>query len=228
MNRKLRALNCAQTHKIKQNPVIDSRIAPDWFDPHFWIDQQAVCNTRQGRHTTYFVQQQQHTWVLRHYYRGGLIAKWLTDHYFFLGFKRTRSIAEYDLLLAMRQRDLPVPRPIAAYAKRQGLMYQADILIECLEGYQDLHAWLSQAPLPMQAWQTIGETIARFHLHKIHHPDLNLRNILWNGEQAYLIDFDQAHQKWWHGTWQQRSLARLERSFKKGQAIAAYITLAIT
>src|SRR4029453_11025308 len=53
-------------------------------------------------------------WVLRHYRRGGLIAKLSQDSYLWTGAARTRSFAEWRLLAELRRRGLRVPAPIAA------------------------------------------------------------------------------------------------------------------
>ena len=51
----------------------------------YWQDNNAVTGSAQGRGTTWFVAYQdennnQHDWVLRHYYRGGLIGRVIKDN----------------------------------------------------------------------------------------------------------------------------------------------------
>src|SRR5688500_17177149 len=67
-------------------------------------------------------------WVLRHYRRGGLMAKLSQDSYLWTGSNRTRSFAEWRLLAELRRRGLPVPAPIAAYYSRGLLTYRADLI----------------------------------------------------------------------------------------------------
>ena len=65
-----------------------------------------------GRGTVAFVTTAQgRRWVLRHYRRGGLVARWLDDRYAWRGQSRTRSFAEWRLLRQLRAWNLPVPSP---------------------------------------------------------------------------------------------------------------------
>ena len=66
--------------------------------------------------------------MLRHYRRGGAVARLSGDAYLWTGAGRTRSFAEWRLLRQLRRWDLPVPRPIAARYVRQGLAYRADLI----------------------------------------------------------------------------------------------------
>ena len=115
----------------------------------------------------------------------------------------------------MKQLNLPVPTPVAAHIDKNGLMYRASLITEKLKGFEDLCTWLKRESLSREDWQAIGKTLALFHLHRIDHVDLNLKNILWNGQQAYLIDFDRCVQRSSHGRWIQSNLRRLKRSLLK-------------
>ena len=56
-----------------------ANFSPDMLSARYWQENNAVTGTAQGRGTTWFVQHgnnaQAKQWVLRHYYRGGLIGK---------------------------------------------------------------------------------------------------------------------------------------------------------
>tara|TARA_B100001094_G_C18195036_1_gene810177 strand:- start:5287 stop:6000 length:714 start_codon:yes stop_codon:yes gene_type:complete len=212
-----------QQHTVLIDTHVQAPISADWFTADYWHQQQAVTGTALGRETTYFVKHEAQHWVLRHYYRGGFIEKLIKDHYFYFGTQYCRSIAEFQLLHKMVQLNLPVPKPVAAHVEKKGIVYKAGLIIEQLHGYQDLSVWLKQGSLSKEAWRTIGKTIALFHLHRIDHVDLNLKNILWNGKKAYLIDFDRCKQRPWHGSWQKKNLTRLKRSFYKEQQKSAQL-----
>lgn len=192
---------------------------------HYWQEKDAITGSAQGRGTTWFVQysdnnknslQAKH-WVLRHYYRGGLIGKVINDSYFFTSQKNTRAAREFDLLARMQELALPAPKPIAYRIIRQGLFYQADLLSSRIENAQDLVAILSKQSISNDLWKKMGATIKRFHDHNIYHHDLNAHNILIDdSNDVFVIDFDRGEVRTTNqASWQQNNLARLQRSLLK-------------
>ncbi|MEW6989810.1 3-deoxy-D-manno-octulosonic acid kinase [Colwelliaceae bacterium 6441] len=184
----------------------------------YWQQQNAISGTAQGRGTTYFIQHLHHDWVLRHYYRGGLVGKLIHDSYLFTGFENTRAAKEFALLKTLSALGLPAPKPIAYRIKRSGLIYQADILTARITQAQDLVALMSKHSLSTELWQKIGRCIKAFHQQGIYHHDLNAHNILIDSnEKVWLIDFDRGEQRNPDQAWQQANLDRLLRSFNKEQ-----------
>ena len=55
-----------------------------------------------GRGTVAFVRDGERRWVLRHYRRGGLVARLLDDRYLWTGADRTRAFREWRLLRELR------------------------------------------------------------------------------------------------------------------------------
>ncbi|WP_448565843.1 3-deoxy-D-manno-octulosonic acid kinase [Thalassotalea ganghwensis] len=195
--------------------VIDS-FSPQFFSQQYWQEQQAVIGTAQGRGTTYFVKYHTQQWVLRHYFRGGLIGRLLNDQYFFSGYQNTRAVREYQLLAYLQQQQLPAPMPVACQIKRTGFYYQADILTARIDNASDLVSMLTLTPLANENWHNIGACIAMFHHHHVYHHDLNCHNILLDKQgKVWLIDFDQGSIRSGNGKWRQRNLDRLHRSFLK-------------
>ena len=191
---------------------------PAMLTPNYWQANNAVIGQAQGRGITYFVQHNSQQWVLRHYYRGGLIGKFNKDSYLFTGYPNTRAAKEYQLLLQLAQLNLPAPTPVAYSVVRKGLFYHANILTSRIEHAQDLVGHLSVAPLTDDLWFAIGQCIAQFHRHGIYHHDLNAHNILIdNNQKAWLIDFDQGDKRPVKQQWQQANMNRLLRSFRKEQ-----------
>lgn len=191
-----------------------------FFDPHCWLQFDAVIGQSTGRNTVWFVQAQQQRWVLRHYYRGGLIGKFNKDRFWQVPAAQSRAMAEFMLLQQMRQQGLPVPRPVAALYSARGLGYQADILLELVEGSQDLAKLLLDKPLTPAQWQQIGAMIRRFHDAQIYHSDLNCHNILLDPTgQFWLIDFDKCAKRS-GDDWKADTLARLLRSLTKEAGLA--------
>ena len=187
----------------------------------YWVNQNLVEGTAQGRGTTWFVRYNNQQWVLRHYYRGGLIGKFNNDSYCFITQQTTRAAKEFRLLTLMQAWQLPAPQPVAYRVVRHGLglTYQADLLTSRITNAKDLVALLTQTTLSTEIWHHIGATIKRFHEKGIYHHDLNAHNILLNHENiAWLIDFDQGEQRRPEQSWQQGNLQRLLRSFRKEKA----------
>lgn len=182
----------------------------------YWQQQNAITGTAQGRGTTYFIKHLASDWVLRHYYRGGLIGKVIHDSYLFTGFEKTRAAQEFNLLKTLSTLNLPAPKPIAYQVRKSTFTYQADILTGRITDAQDLVAILSTNAISEEIWQKIGCCIKAFHQHGIYHHDLNAHNILIDkDEKVWLIDFDRGEQRQPNQKWQQANLDRLLRSFNK-------------
>jgi 3-deoxy-D-manno-octulosonic acid kinase len=197
---------------------------PEMLGSQYWQEKNAVTGSAQGRGTTWFVQYDSRNkksiskqqWVLRHYYRGGLIGKIINDKYFFTGQENTRAAQEYQLLGTLQSLALPAPKPIAFRVVKQGPFYQADLLSSRIEHAQDLVAILSKGELTEGIWREVGKVIRRFHNAGIYHHDLNSHNILLDdNNNVWLIDFDRGDQRDVSSAWQQANIARLLRSFEK-------------
>jgi 3-deoxy-D-manno-octulosonic acid kinase len=186
------------------------------FAPEHWQQGGALESAAGGRGTVAFVTTAQgQRWVLRHYRRGGLVARWLDDQYFWTGESRTRSFAEWRLLRQLRAWDLPVPQPVAARYRRDGWRYRADLLTAELPTRETLAAALRAASVAAETWQAVGRCIGRLHAHGVHHADLNANNVLLGrGNAVYVLDFDRGRIRP-RGTWEQKVLARLRRSLDK-------------
>lgn len=201
------------------NPQRLDQIEPWQFDAHQWQQRGLLQATPGGRGGSHFISHAGGDWVVRHYCRGGLIGKLVRDRYLFTGLKQSRVYREFALLEQMWALGLPVPVPLAGRLQRHGLLASADLITERVAGARDWVSWLLEAPLEHGLWRELGRLIARFHRHGIWHADLNLRNILLDGQgQLYLIDFDRGQQRSPAQQWQADNLARLRRSCLKEAA----------
>jgi 3-deoxy-D-manno-octulosonic acid kinase len=189
------------------------------FDVEFLHNNNLITGSSIGRGTTWFFHYQQKKYVLRHYYRGGIIGKANPDKFFYTGLKNTRAYQEFVLLDKMAQLGLPVPLPYAGRVSRSKLFYQADLIIELIEGARDLVAILGVQPLQDTQWHEIGRVLRLFHDHNIYHSDMNSHNIMLDTQdKVWVIDFDKCAQRK-DGAWKEQTLARLLRSFRKEKAI---------
>jgi 3-deoxy-D-manno-octulosonic acid kinase len=201
--------------KIKINRSIFQKESSDYFEPKYWQSMHAIEGHERGRGTTWFVRHRNHSLVLRHYYRGGLMSRINRDSYVYMGTKNTRSFKEFSVLKALFDAGLPVPEPAAARVVRKGRSYTADLITRRIPNAQDL-LQVFQAPATSTIIRDIAETVAQLHDFGVWHPDLNIQNILIDNKQkVWIIDFDQAKILPLKPRHRMRMLERLERSFMK-------------
>lgn len=189
------------------------------FDANAITGQYTMTGSAAGRGTTLFFHGEDRDLVLRHYRRGGLVARLSEDAYLWRGLRATRAVREWELLVWMRARGLPVPEPVAVRVQRRGGWYRADIITVRIRHTETLMARLAAGGLPVAAWAAVGATIGRFHAAGVFHADLNAANILLDEEGGvYLIDFDRARRRRPAPGWQGANLRRLRRSLDKAAA----------
>lgn len=185
------------------------------FDPDWWQDNGSLTRIGGGRGGVHLVHASgERPWVLRHYRRGGFVARMIDDRYFFSGEERTRSFREWRLLAEIVALGLPAPRPVAARYTRQGTTYTADLLTVQIQDASPLSAFIASGTAQVP-WASVGATIRRFHDAGICHADLNAHNILIGADgTVHLLDFDRGSMRG-AGRWRHANLARLKRSLDK-------------
>ncbi|MGQ0428611.1 MAG: 3-deoxy-D-manno-octulosonic acid kinase [Gammaproteobacteria bacterium] len=191
--------------------------APDWslFDRDRWRAQGVLTAQPGGRGSIHLIDDGTRHWVLRRYLRGGMVASFARDRYWFPGEDRTRPFREFRLLARLRERGLPVPVPVAAGFRRGLLTYVAELITERLAGTLSLAELVRTGRMNDAGWQAIGRCLRRFHDAGVQHADLNAHNILLDGSgQVWLVDFDRGR-LCEPGAWRERVLLRLARSLAK-------------
>lgn len=156
--------------------------------------------------------------VLRHYRRGGLMARFSPDRYWRERPAASRAMAEYSLLRRMQAWHLPVPAPVAArYCRESRWWYSADIVVRMIPGTQNVAERLSAGPLSEVEWQALGRAIRRLHDRQVFHSDLNCHNLLLDLDgRAWIVDFDKCAIRQGEA-WKAQNLERLLRSLRKEQ-----------
>ena len=186
------------------------------FDPRYHRQQRTIQGEALGRGTTYFVRIEECGCVLRHYQRGGLIAKFVKNRYLWTGINNTRAWREWHLLKQMMDKGLPVPQPVAAHVVKKGISYQADLITLRLNNSKSLSEYLRKKPMPQEQWRNIGRVIRAFHDAGIYHADLNAHNVMLNDKnEVFLIDFDKGQLRQPNKSWQQANIERFQRSLQK-------------
>ncbi|NLJ61694.1 MAG: 3-deoxy-D-manno-octulosonic acid kinase [Alcaligenaceae bacterium] len=195
---------------IRYNPdLIAPRLA--LFDPATpELNAQPV--TQGGRNAAWFIQCDGQSAVLRHYRRGGLIAKLVKKTYWWLGAERTRSWAEYAVMLHLYNNRVPVPLPLAALWQRRILGYQAAIITQRIEKAQPIAQYIEKIPP-----ESVAIVVKQMHDAGVWHADLNVFNLLIDvQQQIYVIDFDRARRfDVVDSKHRQNNLLRLRRSLIK-------------
>lgn len=209
---RIRVLSCGTV--ICSDTYVDT-IDSKWFDRDFWGSEGARSHTSTGRSPVLILDRGSETWVLRHYRRGGAVARFVDDHYWFTGLHRTRAFKEWYLSQQLVEWGLPAPVAIAACVKRGGCLYQADIITRFLPGTRTLSAVLKADDVPIAIWSRIGAMLRGFHERGVDHPDLTAHNILLDQQgRVFLVDFDNAHLRA-PGRWTRKGIGRFERSLRK-------------
>ena len=114
--------------------------AESLFDPCYWAARGEMAAVTGGRGSAWFVGTAANPWVLRHYRRGGLIARISEDRYVWAGEQRVRAFAEWRLLEILSRRGLPVPKPVAAWYGRERMTYRCDLItqriVACAQAFE--------------------------------------------------------------------------------------------
>jgi 3-deoxy-D-manno-octulosonic acid kinase len=192
-----------------------SNLTTAWFDPEYWRARGELEGEARGRGTTHFFRSDDRHFVLRHYHRGGVVARVSRDQYFWRSEAATRPFAEWQLTYHLHQAGLPVPTPVGARYRRSGVAYTGDIITERLTNTESLAHWLRARPLPILNWIAIGRCIRGFHDLGVCHADLNTHNVMIGADgMVHLIDFDRGSLRR-PGLWCDSNLVRLRRSLEK-------------
>jgi 3-deoxy-D-manno-octulosonic acid kinase len=185
-----------------------------WFEPRFWIARGAVQGVLPGRGQSTVFEHGGRRFVLRHYRRGGLVARVNADRFLWTSENRARPVREISLTLKLHAAGLPVPLPVAVRYEREGWSYRADLITEFLPDTRSLAASLDAGEVGLPTWAAMGRCIRRFHDHGLCHADLNAHNILLRDDEVLLVDFDRCSRRP-PGLWRDANLARLRRSLDK-------------
>lgn len=193
------------------------RVTADWFFPDYWGERAHAVGSG-GRGSAWFVEAGTSPLVLRHYRRGGFVARLSESAYVYVGETSVRSFCEFRLLNNLMAMGLPVPKPVAAwYRKNSPMDYQAAIIVERIVDTAPLADLVGS--LTTGDWASLGATLRRFHDASVWHADLNCYNILVRDHEFFLIDFDKGRlregDRGGQPKWKAANLNRLYRSLTR-------------
>lgn len=191
-----------------------NKLDPSTFRPAVHSEAQLIESG--GRGGAWFLHTSDQDWVLRHYLRGGQMARFSRDLYFFKSESEVRSFHEFGLTRTLQQKGLPVAKPVAArYERVKKFFYRAQIIVERIPGARTLASCALE--LSSEEKREVGRTVRKFHEAGLDHADLNCNNILISPAGVYLIDFDKCALRG-NGllkAWAYRNINRLRRSVEK-------------
>ncbi|GAB56134.1 3-deoxy-D-manno-octulosonic acid kinase [Glaciecola punicea ACAM 611] len=193
-------------------------LCDDHFDNDFLKRKKLITQIAKGRGIVYFFTLGNTELVLRHYKRGGLVAKVSNDSFIFTRISHTRCYEELSVLQHLRDKKVNVPKPIAGKITRKGLFYSADIITEVISNAVELNEILLSEGVVAATWQAIGLQIKKMHNAQVYHGDINVKNILLSRQTTppsiHLLDFDKCAIK--RGDdWKNANLLRFKRSLLK-------------
>ena len=186
------------------------------FDLDAWRRHGAVAQLGAGRGNIHTVADTRGSYLLRHYYRGGLMARISRDLFLARPVAASRAMQEFTLLRSLRRQGLQVPRAAAARYQRVGLWYRADILVEQIPDAVDTARLMHhQRSLSDAEWQALGQAVRRMHDAQCLHSDLNCHNLMLDAQgRAWIVDFDKCGFRP-GDDWKAGNLERLLRSLRK-------------
>ncbi|NJD18834.1 MAG: hypothetical protein FIA95_06075 [Gemmatimonadetes bacterium] len=161
-------------------------------------------------------------WVVRHYHRGGAMARVLVDRYVAAG--AVRPLAALRASLEVARRGIPTPAVVAGLVYPAPPFYRADLVTEEIPGGVDLArvrfggGGTDVAPGPALA--AAGALVRRLGAAGVRHADLSAGNIVLervcDGVRAWVVDLDGCRFGSGGGTGAGDALLRrLERSLRK-------------
>ena len=168
-----------------------------------------------GRGKTYEIEFGGNRFILKHYIRGGFIAKISYDKYFFDTVSSSRAVKEYNFLNNLFSKDLPVPKPVALQVIINKFTYTADLITRKINNEGTLYDFVKNKKMNLKLWDTLENTLQKFYKENVYHSDLNAKNIIIdNTDNFYFLDFDNSY-FFYKNTLFLKSLNRLDRSLSK-------------
>ena len=141
-----------------------------------------------GRGLAYAIRLDRDPWLVRHYRRGGMIARVLNDRYAPTG---NRAVDELKASIVARARGIPTPEVVAAICYPTPLYARFDIAVQFIDHSRDLAQLLFEDRVVSA--RDIGKAAALIRTMiqgGLLHADLNLKNILIAPDRAYVLDLD--------------------------------------
>lgn len=126
--------------------------------------------------------------IVRVYRRGGAMRHLLQYHYLL----RNRALRELEIHRFVFANGLPTPEPLGACWRRTGLWFRGAIATRELDAVSLLERLAKMREGQAKLMQSCGKVFRQMHDLGIYHADLHTGNVLIEGRNVHVIDFDKA------------------------------------
>ena len=200
---------------IQYNSNVFSNFSNKLFNIDYISKEGLIKSVMDGRGKALELEYGGKSYFLKHYIRGGFIAKISYDRYIFNSLASTRAVKEYNFLNTMNNKGLPVPKAAALQVITNHFTYKADLITCKIENEGTLYEFVKDNKMTRALWNALSTTIEKFYQENVYHSDLNAKNIIIDKDNNFfLLDFDNSY-FFYDKKLFTKSIFRLERSLKK-------------
>ena len=193
------------------------------FDPEYWRRRGELAEVSGGRGSAWFIASGARQWALRHFRRGGFIARLWQDSLCVGGRESSAGLRRVAAARAADRARLARAeagcRPLSAQRPRLPLRFDHAADREC-RAVERARSAAAGAACAEARWRAVGRRPSRgLHRAGVDHADLNAHNILIDAKGTVsIIDFDRGRMRG-PGAWAARNLQRLRRSLRQDRAL---------
>jgi len=200
---------------IQYNSNVFSNFSNKLFNIDYISKEGLIKSVMDGRGKALELEYGGKSYFLKHYIRGGFVAKISYDRYIFNSLASTRAVKEYNFLNTMNDKGLPVPKAAALQVITNHFTYKADLITCKIENEGTLYEFIKDNKMTKALWNALSTTIEKFYQENVYHSDLNAKNIIIDKDNNFfLLDFDNSY-FFYDKKLFTKSMFRLERSLKK-------------
>jgi len=200
---------------IQYNSNVFSNFSNKLFNIDYISKEGLIKSVMDGRGKALELEYGGKSYFLKHYIRGGFVAKISYDRYIFNSLASTRAVKEYNFLNTMNDKGLPVPKAAALQVITNHFTYKADLITCKIENEGTLYEFIKNNKMTKALWNALSTTIEKFYQENVYHSDLNAKNIIIDKDNNFfLLDFDNSY-FFYDKKLFTKSMFRLERSLKK-------------
>ena len=127
---------------IQSNPDAFDNFSSKLFNIDYISKEGLIKSVTDGRGKALELQYENKRYFLKHYIRGGLVAKVSYDKYILGSLASTRAVKEYNFLNIMNEKGLPVPQAAALQIIMSRFTYKADLITRKIENEGTLYEFI--------------------------------------------------------------------------------------